>query len=138
MPAPLRPRPAFSLIELLAVLVALGILVGVVLPRFQEYRRKAHLAALVRDLRELAAAEESYWNAVKSYTTDTAALNLTLSHGVALTLQSADSTGWSARASRPGDPTVCSIFYGSAPPLSPAVKANVIGCGGRELRGFRN
>jgi prepilin-type N-terminal cleavage/methylation domain-containing protein len=130
MPTPLRRRPAFSLIELLLVLAAMGVLVGIVLPRFQAYRRKAHMAAMVHDLREVAAAEESFWNAVKTYTADTAALNLTLSHGFALTLQGADSTGWSARISRAGDPTVCSIFYGSAPPLPPAVKANVIGCEG--------
>ncbi len=130
MPTPFRPRPAFSLIELLIVLVAIGILVGIVVPRFEAYRRRAHVAAMIRDLREVARAEESYWNAVKRYSADTAVLNLTLSRGAVLTLHSADSTGWSARASRAGGATVCSIFYGSAPPLPPAVKANVIGCGG--------
>jgi prepilin-type N-terminal cleavage/methylation domain-containing protein len=125
-----RRRPAFSLIELLAVLVAVGVLVGVVLPRFQAYRRKAHVVAMVRDLRKLSTAQETFWKAVKRYTTDTAALNLALSPGVTLTLESADSTGWSARATRTGDPTACSIFYGSAQPLPPAVKANVIGCSG--------
>jgi prepilin-type N-terminal cleavage/methylation domain-containing protein len=125
-----RRRSAFSLIELLAVLVAVGVVVGLVLPRFRVYRRKAHLAAMVRDLRKVAAAEASFWNAVKRYTTDTAALDLPLSPGITLTLQSADSTGWSARVSHAGDPTVCSIFYGSALPLPPAVKANVIGCSG--------
>ncbi|HEY9429622.1 MAG TPA: prepilin-type N-terminal cleavage/methylation domain-containing protein [Gemmatimonadaceae bacterium] len=124
----LRRRAAFSLIELLAVLVAVGVLVGLALPRFQAYRRKAHVAATVRDLRKLAAAEERFWNAVRMYTADTAALDLSLSPGITLTMRSADSTGWSARASRTGDPVVCSIFYGSAPPLPPAVKANVIGC----------
>jgi len=143
LPAPPRParmctlfrrRSAFSLIELLAVLVAVGVLVGIVLPRFQAYRRKAHVAAMVRDLRKLAAAEERFWNAVKMYTADTAALDLTLSPAVSLTMRSADSTGWSARASRTGDPVVCSIFYGSAPPLPPAVKANVIECSGEGER----
>jgi prepilin-type N-terminal cleavage/methylation domain-containing protein len=134
MPTLFRRRPAFSLIELLIVLVAIGVVVGIVVPRFEAYRRRAHVAAMIRDLRELARAEESYWNAVKSYSADTAVLNLSLSRGVALALHSADSTGWSARVSRAGDPTVCSIFYGSAPPLPPAVKANVIGCGEGEGR----
>ncbi|HET7550601.1 MAG TPA: prepilin-type N-terminal cleavage/methylation domain-containing protein [Gemmatimonadaceae bacterium] len=125
-----RRRSAFSLIELLAVLVAVGVLVGLALPRFRAYRQKAHVATMVRDLRKLASAEENFWNAVKRYTADTLALDLTLSPGTILTLRSADSTGWSARVSRAGDPTVCSIFYGSAPILPPAVKANVIGCSG--------
>lgn len=125
-----RRRPGFSLIELLAVFVAVGVLVGLALPRFRAYRRKAHLATMVRDLRKLATAEGTFWSAVRSYTADTAALGLALSPDVTLTLYSADSTGWSARAERAGDPTVCSIFYGSAPPLRPAVKANVIGCSG--------
>jgi prepilin-type N-terminal cleavage/methylation domain-containing protein len=134
MSTPLRRRAAFSLIELLLVVVAMGVLVGIVLPRFEAYRRKARAAAMVRDLREVAAAEESFWNAVKTYTADTAALSLTHTHGVALTLHSADSTGWSARVSRVGDPAVCSIFYGSASPLPPAVRANVIECGWGEGR----
>jgi prepilin-type N-terminal cleavage/methylation domain-containing protein len=126
----LRGRSAFSLIELIAVIVAVGVAVGIVLPRFQTYRRKAHVAAMVRDLRQLAAAEATFWNSVKRYTADTALLDLTHSPGISLTLESADSTGWSARATRPGESSACSIFYGSAPPLPPAVRANVIGCGG--------
>jgi type II secretory pathway pseudopilin PulG len=129
MSTPFRRRPAFSLIELLIVFVAIGVVVGIVVPRFEAYRRSARVAAMIRDLRTLARAEESYWNAVKRYSTDTAVLDLALSRGVVLTLHSADSTGWSARVSRSGDRTVCSIFYGSAPPLPPAVRANVIGCG---------
>lgn len=83
---------------------------------------------MVRDLRQLAIAEESYWNAAKRYSRDSAALSLSVSPGVIVTIRSADSTGWSARATHAGDPTVCSIFYGTAPTLPPAVKANVIGC----------
>lgn len=130
MSTPYRRRSAFSLIELLAVLVAVGVLVSIVLPRFQAYRRKAQVAAMVADLRELAAAEESYWKSVRRYTADTTVLDLTPSPGVTLTLHGADSSGWSARATHTGDSVACSIFYGSAPPLPPAVEANVIGCEG--------
>ncbi|HEY9448669.1 MAG TPA: prepilin-type N-terminal cleavage/methylation domain-containing protein, partial [Gemmatimonadaceae bacterium] len=87
-------RPGFSLVELIVVLLVVGVLVGLAMPRFHSYRRKAYVATLVSDLRNLAAAEESFWNAAKSYSADTAALNLTTSPGVSLTLVSADSTGW--------------------------------------------
>ncbi|HET7620453.1 MAG TPA: prepilin-type N-terminal cleavage/methylation domain-containing protein [Gemmatimonadaceae bacterium] len=130
MPTSSHRRSAFSLIELLAVLVAVGVLVSVVLPRFQAYRRKAHVAAMITDLREVAAAEESFWKSTRRYTADTTVLGLAPSAGTDITLHSADGTGWSARATRDGDPVACSIFYGSAPPLSPAVRANVIGCEG--------
>jgi len=123
-----RPRLAFSLVELLAVLLVVGVLVGLSLPRFHTYKRKAHVASMVSDLRNLAAAEEELWNTVRFYTTDTSALELALSPGVALALRSADSTGWSAQATHSGSNSVCSIFYGSAPPLPPAVKPNVIQC----------
>ena len=112
--------------------MALGVLVGLAIPRFHAYKRKAHIASMIGDLRKLAGAEESFWSAVKRYTTDTTALELTISPGVTLTLVSADSTGWSARATHRGDLAVCSIFYGTAPSLPPATKGNVIGCGGRE------
>lgn len=130
MPPSLRPRPGFSLVELFTVLVVLAVLVGLSLPRFHSYKRRAHAASLVSDLRNLAAAEEEFWSAAKKYSADTSSMELALSPGVSVTLHTADSTGWSATAAYAGSPVVCSIFYGSAPPLPPAVKANVIGCEG--------
>ena len=114
--------------ELLAVLLVIGVLVGLAIPRFHAYRRKAQIAAMVSDLRELAVAEESFWNSVRSYSTDTTVLELRTSPGVTLMLVSADSTGWSARATHGADPAICSIFYGTAPALPPAEAGNVIGC----------
>lgn len=103
-------------------------LVGLAMPRYRGYERKAHIAAMVSDLRKLAAAEDELWNVAKIYTIDTAALDLAVSPGVSVTLVSADSTGWSARATHSGDSAVCSIFYGTAPALPPATASNVIGC----------
>ena len=125
---PSRRRPAFSLVELLAVLLVIGVLVGLAMPRFHAYKRKAYIASMVSDLRHLAVAEESFWNAVRNYSTDTTVLELTTSPGVTLTLVNADSTGWSARATHSADPASCSIFYGTAPALPPAETGNVIGC----------
>ncbi len=121
-------RPGFSLVELIVALLVVGVLVGLAMPRFNTYRRKAHVASMVSDLRNLAAAEEEFWNAMKSYSGDTTALELATSPSVTLALVSADSTGWSARAIYAGDPATCSIFYGSAAPLPPAARGNVIGC----------
>ena len=127
-------RLAFSLVELLAVLLVIGVLVGFAIPRFHRYKLKAHTAAMVSDLRDLAASEEDYWNMVRGYTSDTTVLDITNSPGVTVTLVSADSMGWSARATYISDPAVCAIYYGAAPPLPPATVKNVIGCvttGGR-------
>ena len=128
MPPPTSRRPGFSLVELIAVLLVVGVLVGLAMPRFHAYKRKAHVASMISDLRNLAAAEEEFWNAMKRYSVDTTALELSTSPGVTLALVSADSTGWSARAIYAGDPATCSIFYGSAAPLPPAARGNVIGC----------
>ena len=131
MPSHTRSRAAFSIIELLAVLVVMGVLVGLAIPRFTRYKEKANVAAMVSDLRHLAAAQEEYWNATRRYSADTSAIDMTLSPGVSIILESADSTGWSARATHSAGPSVCAIFYGTAPALPPAEKANVIGCGGK-------
>jgi prepilin-type N-terminal cleavage/methylation domain-containing protein len=53
-------RKGFTLIELLIVVVILGILVSVTVPKFARSKEKANVAALKSDLRNLATAEENY------------------------------------------------------------------------------
>ena len=123
-----RRRSGFSLIELFVVLVVIGILVGLAVPRMHGFKHQFYLTTMISDLRNLAATEEGYWSSVDSYTSDLNALRFNLTPGVWVTFVQADSTGWSATATHDGDTSHCAIYYGNAPPLPPATVKNYIGC----------
>ncbi len=53
-------RKGFTLIELLIVVVIIGILAAIAIPKFANTKEKAYLAAMKSDLRNLATYEESY------------------------------------------------------------------------------
>jgi prepilin-type N-terminal cleavage/methylation domain-containing protein len=123
-----RGRRGFSLIELFVVLVVIGILVGLSIPRLHQFKHQFYLTAMISDLRNLAATEEGYWSTGDSYTSDFSALRFNVSQGVWVTFVQADSLGWSATATHDGDTSTCAIYYGNAPPVPPATVKNYIGC----------
>ncbi len=134
-PAPLstaaRRRKAFrgfSLIELLVVLVVMGVLVGLAIPHYREYKRRYYVTTMVADLRNLATTEEAYWNTTGTYSTDLRLIRYNSSPSVSISLVSADTLGWAAKANYAGDSAMCAIYYGNAPVLAPATLKDVIGC----------
>ncbi len=125
---PQRAAGGFSLIELLVVMVVIGILVGLAIPRYREYKRRFYLTTMVTDLRNLATTEEAFWNISGTYSTDLQQIQYTASPQVSISMVSADTLGWAAKASYAGDSAICAIYYGNAPVLAPATLKNVIGC----------
>jgi len=69
-----RTRRGFTLIELLIVVVIIGILAAIAIPKFQSTKGKANAATLKSDLRNLATAQEAYFYEKQVYSTNTAAL----------------------------------------------------------------
>lgn len=118
----------FSLVELLVVMVVIGILVGLAIPRYREYKRRFYLTTMVTDLRNLATTEESFWNISGTYSMDLQQIQFTASPRVSISMVSADTLGWAAKASYAGDTAICAIYYGNAPVLTPATLKDVIGC----------
>ena len=53
-------KKGFTLIELLIVVVIIGILAAIAIPKFSSTKEKAYVAAMKSDLRNLATYEEQY------------------------------------------------------------------------------
>ena len=60
-------RKGFTLIELLIVVVIIGILAAIAIPKFASTKEKAYLATMKSDLRNLATAQEGYFADNKVY-----------------------------------------------------------------------
>ena len=57
----------FTLIELLIVVVIIGILTSIAIPKFGSTKDKAYIAAMKSDLKNFVLAEESYFADESSY-----------------------------------------------------------------------
>ena len=112
----MRNNKGFTLIELLIVVVIIGILAAIAIPKFSATREKAYFAAMKSDLKNLASQQEIYYSDNYTYgpaATDVAFVN---SDGVVVTISSVSSSGWAASATHLaiGAAEGCAIFYGTA------------------------
>jgi len=111
------------------VLVIIGLLASVLIPRFANSREKAIVAAMKSDLRNLATAEESYFYDQLTYTTTLANLAAyQTSAGVTITVNQATMGGWSASASHANTTRLCFLFVGNASPVGAATQEGQISC----------
>jgi len=124
-------QAGFTLIELLIVVVIIGILASIAIPKFANTKEKAYIAKMKGDLRNLATAQESYNGDNQVYyggAIPSALLAFNPSSGVTLTIVQATAGGWSATASYTGTTKTCAMFYGSAAPVAPATGEGLIAC----------
>lgn len=119
----MRDQKGFTLIELLIVVVIIGILAAIAIPKFSATREKAYFAAMKSDLKNLASQQEIYYSDTYSYTTNITNLGFVESEAVNVAIPSATTSGWQATATHDalGGGLGCAIYYGEATaPTDPA------------------
>lgn len=114
-------RKGFTLIELLIVVVIIGILAAIAIPKFANTKEKAYLATMKSDLRNLLTAEEAYFGDNTAYTNALPATMYATSTGVntpSITVAGSDVT---VTVSHTQTSRTCAIYIGTVS-ASPANK----------------
>jgi type IV pilus assembly protein PilA len=119
----MQNRKGFTLIELLIVVVIIGILAAIAIPKFASTKEKAYLASMKSDLRNLVTSEEAYFSDNQVYLAGTASnlsglgtpldatTNYVPSAGVTVTV-TLSGNGWAAQAGHTATGKTCDIFAG--------------------------
>jgi prepilin-type N-terminal cleavage/methylation domain-containing protein len=133
----MQNRKGFTLIELLIVVVIIGILAAIAIPKFANTKEKAVVASMKSDLRNLVTAQEAFFSDNQDYagggpyigdgTTYTQAnglggagtLAFTPSKDNTVSVTYVDAAGWSATATNPAVPATsvpntCGVYVGPA------------------------
>jgi type IV pilus assembly protein PilA len=129
----MRSRQGFTLIELLIVVVIIGLLAAIAIPKFANTKEKAVVSSMRSDLRNLATAQEAYWVENRAYyggaVPNLPTFQFQPTAGVTITIVNATDAGWSGRATAvPLTAQQCVIFYGVTPPIPPATADAAVAC----------
>ena len=125
-------RKGFTLIELLIVVVIIGILAAIAIPKFANTKEKAYLASMKSDLRNMATVQEGYFSDYQVYTSGTAKnqggttaslAGFVPSAGVSVTATANGGTGWDATTAHSATTRTCAIFIGVASVTPATVEA---------------
>ncbi|MGH2610305.1 MAG: prepilin-type N-terminal cleavage/methylation domain-containing protein [Tepidiformaceae bacterium] len=126
----MRSARGFTLVELLVVVVVIGVLASIAIPKFANNKEKSYLAQMKSDLRNLATAQEGFFYDSTTYTASLVALNnFTPSQAVSITIPEATGKGWSAETKHSSTAKKCYIYSGIAAPIGLATAEGKIACG---------
>ncbi|MGH7475358.1 MAG: prepilin-type N-terminal cleavage/methylation domain-containing protein [Longimicrobiales bacterium] len=125
-------RRGFTLIELLLVLVVIGILATIAMPKYTAIRERSYKASIESDLKVLAIMQELYHKSYLNYSSTVTALpDMETTPDVAISITVSSPFGWAATASHAAVPgKQCGIFTGNTTPADapPATTEGVITC----------
>jgi prepilin-type N-terminal cleavage/methylation domain-containing protein len=130
-------RKGFTLIELLIVVVIIGILAAIAIPKFANTKEKAVVASMKSDLRNLVTAQEAFFSDNQDYAqggpyigdgtvytqlnglAGTGTLAFTPSSNNTIVVAYVDAAGWSATGTNPAVPATsvpntCGVYVGAA------------------------
>jgi type IV pilus assembly protein PilA len=118
-------RKGFTLIELLIVVVIIGILAAIAIPKFANTKEKAVVASMKSDLRNLVTAQEGFFSDNQDYAGKIGAAQIngsggtvafTPSSGNTVTIAYTDAAGWSAKVTNKAVTSAsndeCGIYVG--------------------------
>jgi type IV pilus assembly protein PilA len=110
----MKNKKGFTLIELLIVVVIIGILAAIAIPKFANTKEKAYIATMKADLRNLITAQEAYFADNSQYTSALASTQYQSSSGVTVGTILFGAGTFSAVASYAGGTTrTCTITVGT-------------------------
>ena len=133
----MRSRKGFTLIELLIVVVIIGILAAIAIPKFANTKEKAVVASMKSDLRNLVTAQEAFFSDNQDYAgggpyigdgtvytqknglAGAGTLAFTPSANTTVTVTYKNAAGWNATATNPAVPATsipntCGVYVGAA------------------------
>jgi type IV pilus assembly protein PilA len=134
-------RKGFTLIELLIVIVIIGVLAAIAIPKFSQTKGKAQKSSGIADLRNLATAQEAYFADNNSYAStadivstapnpaDPTKLVFSFSKGNTVNgapTVTGTATSWKATLKN-GANKDCAIYFNEAP-AAPATEDGVAAC----------
>lgn len=107
-------RRGFTIIELLTVVLVMGVLASIGVPRIRNMKERSYQATLRSDLGSLRTAQEAYFAENQRYATDVSSLDFRLSTHVTITIESSDPyRGWRAAARHMWLSTPCTTAAGA-------------------------
>lgn len=121
----------FTLIELLIVVVIIGVLAAIAIPKFANTKEKAYLATMKGDLRNLATSQEAYFYDHAVYYSGSipgAGFLFRPSRGVDVQLANVDPQGWGATATHTSTTRACDMYVGTGGPLAIATIEGEVAC----------
>ena len=127
----MRNTKGFTLIELLIVVVIIGILAAIAIPKFANTKEKAYIASMKSDLRNLVTAEEAYFADSVKYSSSVTCTNPATAGTVAFctttgnklaapTTGSGTQAGWTTSITNVNTTKSCGIYVGAVTPAAPA------------------
>jgi len=124
-------KSGFTLIELLIVVVIIGILASIAIPKFNASREKSFVSTMKSALKNLATYQEIHHNGAFTYSTSLSNLEMVPSNGVTIDINEATGAGWAATAVHAGlTAEHCGLYQGNAAVAGgdPGLAEGVIAC----------
>lgn len=108
-------RKGFTLIELLIVVVIIGILAMIAIPKFSAFKDQAKRKSVQSDVRNYMTAQAAYFGTYNTYAADAVTMGFQLSEGNEITDSGASDTGFNVtieNSTITADPKSCSVVVG--------------------------